>query len=446
MKRQTLRRPLSRITTVSLSATLAMGALVACSPGGDGSVGEDGDVTITFVDHYADPKKNIPAVWAAIQDFESKNPGITVELKGDEVATHLNNMVVAAQSGNLPDMFWINDANARDMFEAGVTMDVTEMKDSLDLESRFSGEMLSQFSMDGKQYALPYTAIVTGFYYNKTILDEFGLEVPQSADDLLMACEKLHAVGVTPIAQGFNGSTYSIWAFTGMLQRFGYMDRYEEILAGDDSYANDDFRILYEYIQKMHDVGCFSDNATTQSYTQAMNEFAQGNAAFVNSTSSASTIVDSSKVESVDVGFWAGPTFSDGVGDQQMIVNVPAAPIAFGRSVADDPAKIEAVKKFVEYWYSDAGQQILAAEGGLAPATTYTAEIDPAKRPAFAAVLDVVEQASADGWWSPRAQVDSVVPTSVQNAMYDSFNGLVTGDLDADAALDIVQKAIDAAR
>ena len=64
-------------------------------------------------------------------------------------------------------------------------------------------------------------------------------------------------------------------------------------------------------------------------------------------------------------------------------------------------------------------------------------------RGALKAALDA---STADGVTSPQSQPDLLVPTPVANAMYDSIYGVIQGQLTPEAALELVQKALDTNR
>lgn len=58
---------------------------------------------------------------------------------------------------------------------------------------------------NGVLYALPYGVDGAGFFYNKSVFEEAGIdELPATWDDLLAACEKISAIGKTPIVCSAN--------------------------------------------------------------------------------------------------------------------------------------------------------------------------------------------------------------------------------------------------
>ncbi|MCB0907426.1 MAG: carbohydrate ABC transporter substrate-binding protein [Nocardioidaceae bacterium] len=426
-------RPLALLTAM----TVATAVLAGCS-GGFGESGDtssDGKTTISLSMQNENVELSDPATWNLIQAFETANPDIKIDVSGEPQAQHLQKLTVAAQSGTLPDVFWVYNSTAKQMNQDGHLLDLAPIMDELDMTDRFSETSLSNFQEGDVQYGLPYQALITGYFYNKAILDENGIAVPKTFDDLLAASQKLSQNGVTAISQGASQSSFSVWAFLTDLVRFGWQDKYEAILSGDEKYSNPDFLRLYEHIEQLADAGAFPSNTATQTFQQAVDAFANGEAAFLDGGVWLSSYLQDFPIAK-DVGFWEGPTYSDGVGEQEIVMNVPSAPFAVSSKVGEDDAKLEAVKKFLDFYYSDEGQQILV-DNGQPPVTTYDPDI-PAESTVFQSVIDVAQKLP-----SPPAQPDLQVEEPVANAMYDSIYGVIQKQLPPEKALDLVQQALE---
>lgn len=433
--RSTATRVTGRILTGVASVTVAALALAGCGSSGGAS---DGKTEITLSMQNPDVKTADPATWAIVEAFENENPDITVTISGEAVAEHLQKLSVAAQSDTLPDIFWVYKSTAEEMQKAGKLLDLAPVLDELSLTDSFPASTIENFSTGDTLYGVPYQGLLTGLWVNKKILADNGVDMPKSFDDLLAAAEKLNAAGITTISNGANQSAFSVWSFLTMLDRFGYGDIVSGLLDGSESYTNDDFLRLYEHIDQLRLAGAFASNVSTQTYQQAVDQFTSGNAAMLDAGVWASSAIQDSSVAS-DIDFWQGPQFSDGVGEQNIIMNVASAPFAVSKKVGDDADKLAAVKKFLAFYYSDKAQQILV-DNGQPPVTTYQADVDPSAQSALKAALDAT---TAEGVTSPLSQPDLLVPTPVANAMYDSIYGVIQGQLTPEAALELVQKALD---
>ena len=285
------------------------------------------------------------------------------------MAEHLQKLSIAAQSDTLPDVFWVYKSTAEEMQEAGKLLDLAPVLDELGLTDSFPESTIANFSADDVIYGVPYQGLLTGLWFNEKILADNGLEVPVTFDDLLHVAETLSAKGITTISNGANQSSFSVWSFLVDLDRFGYEEKIDGILDGSEQYDNADFLRLYEHIAELRDAGAFASNVSTQTYQQAVDQFTSGNAAMLDAGVWASSAIQDSPI-APDTGFWTGPQFDDGVGEQNIVMNVASAPFAVSAKVAGDEKKLEAVTKFLDFYYGDEAQQILV-DNGQPPVTTY---------------------------------------------------------------------------
>jgi raffinose/stachyose/melibiose transport system substrate-binding protein len=387
--------------------------------------------------HIADPLKNDAATAGIVKAFEAKYPNLKVNVVGQPVDQHEQQMTIAAQSNTLPDMFWVYNSLAQTMAKNGKLLDLTPILKQNGLQSKFPQSMLSGYNGNGIQYGVPYQALVTGLYYNKKILAQYNLQLPTSFDDLLNVAKTLHSHGVTTISQGAKDSSFSVWAFLTMLDRFGWEQKQSGLLDGSVSYDNPDFQKLYGHIQDLAKAEAFPSNMSTQTYQQAVDAFSAGKAAFLDSGAWSAAALQSSSVGS-DVGFWPGPTFGDGVGSQQLVMNAPSAPFVVSAAVGKNSKKLDAVTKFIQFYYSDAGQQILV-DNAQTPVTTYKPTGAAVQQSVYASIIAALQ---APGWTSPTAQPDLVVSAAASNAIYESIYGVMEGVISPSKALSMVAPTI----
>ncbi|MCU1578049.1 MAG: transporter substrate-binding protein [Rhodoglobus sp.] len=435
MQHSSSKSSLARRIAVGLVTASTIVALAGCATAGSGTASGPTEITLSM--QNPDVKTADPATWAIVQAFEKANPDITVTVSGEAVAEHLQKLSIAAQSDTLPDIFWVYKSTAVDMQKAGKLLDLAPVLDELGLTDKFPASTVSNFSTDKVIFGVPYQGLLTGLWYNKKVLADNGLDVPVTFDDLINVAKTLSAKGITTISNGANQSSFSVWSFLVDLDRFGYQDKIQGILAGTEKYNNADFLRLYQHIAELRDAGAFASNVSTQTYQQAVDQFTGGNAAMLDAGVWASSAIQDA---GIDAGFWAGPQFSDGVGDQKIVMNVASAPFAVAAKVGDNAAKLAAVKKFIAFYYSDEAQQLLV-DNGQPPVTTYAPQVDATKQGALKAALDT---ATAPGVTSPETQPDLIVSTAVASAMYDSIYGVIQAQLTPQAALELVQKAFDA--
>jgi raffinose/stachyose/melibiose transport system substrate-binding protein len=410
--------------------------IVGCSNSSGGS-SSNGKTTITLSMQQTDVKTGDPTTWALVQAFEKKYPNITVTVTGQPVAQHNQAIDVAAQSHTLPTIFWVESASVgAKLAKSGALLNLTPIMQKEGITGKFPASTLKLFKEGNVQFGLPYQGLLTGLFYNKKILSDNGLTPPKTFDQLVHVATVLHSRGITTIADGANQSAYAVWSFLTDLDRFGYDSKIQAILAGKASYDNADFLRFYTDLQELQKAGAFSSDVSNQTYNQAVSAFTSGKAAMLDAGVWACGQIQASPVGK-DTGFWAGPQFSNGAGNQNIAMDVVGAPISVSGSVQPGTPEYSAVEKFIGFYYSDAGQQIFA-DNGQPPVTTYQPKV-PASDTVFSATLAAVK-----GLPVPKAQPDQYLTTAEQNAMYDSIFGVIEGQLSPQAAMGTVQKAISA--
>lgn len=428
-----------KLISIGFALTVLL-TLAACGNKGGGSAKEDGKTTIDFAIHVANPADQEPAFNAVVEAFKKENPEIDINLEGKEQSEHVKNMKMRSQSDKLPDIFWMLPASAKELQEAGVLADLSDfLKDNKDIKDSFDGRenMIDPFKDGKNQYGMPYQPLVTGLYYNKKVLSDNGFEKPETFEDLMEIAKTLDEKDIVTISKGAKDS-YSVWAFLIMLSRYGYLDKVDDILAGKEKYNNKDFIHYYEKIAELRDAGAFPKNVSTQSYFQAVEQFTTGKSAMLDSGSWDAQKIESSDVGS-DVGFWWGPTFNDGVGNQYLSSIVPSAPLVVSKAAFEDKDKKAAIEKFLAFYYGQEGIQIMV-DNKIPPMTNISVEVDEKESPVFADIINNMEDSK---WTSQENQPDLVVSESIGNAMYDSIYGVIVGNYTPEEAAKVVQNRID---
>ncbi|AEI13054.1 ABC transporter substrate-binding protein [Cellulomonas gilvus] len=183
-------------------ATALMGALAltACSGGGGG--GEDGDKTITFMFRGGTDEK--AAYQAAINRY-TEDTGVKVNVIVTDADQYATKLQAAVAGNNVPDVFYIEQASLQSYVASGVLMDITDQvaESGVDLDNiwaygvdsyRFDGT--TQGTPDGRLYGLPKDVGPFSFGYNKTMLEEAGIPLPDKDtpltwEEFVEICKKL---------------------------------------------------------------------------------------------------------------------------------------------------------------------------------------------------------------------------------------------------------------
>jgi raffinose/stachyose/melibiose transport system substrate-binding protein len=142
-------------------------------------------------------------VWQTFADeFMEANPHVTINITVMENEAFKAALQTNLQAGDVPDLFqsW-GGGGLREQVEAGLVQDVT------DASSGFVGNLsegaVGLYQVDGVQYGIPFNLGMVGFWYNKDLFAEAGIDAPPATwDEFLEDVQTLKDAGITPIAVG----------------------------------------------------------------------------------------------------------------------------------------------------------------------------------------------------------------------------------------------------
>jgi multiple sugar transport system substrate-binding protein len=179
-----------RVLVVLLVALLGIASILAS--GARESVAA-GVTTIDFWHHYsAQSAENETLMKVLIPRFERENPGIKVNAVSHEWAELHNKILVSANTGSLPDVARCDIAWIPEFQKMGllVALDV-EMADFAAVADRLLESAMSTAKIAGKYYGIGLNTNTKILFYNVKMLQDAGVAVPRTSEELLAAIRKL---------------------------------------------------------------------------------------------------------------------------------------------------------------------------------------------------------------------------------------------------------------
>jgi raffinose/stachyose/melibiose transport system substrate-binding protein len=184
-------------SAIALPTVIVLAAgLAGCAAGGGG---DGDDVTITIGTWRTEDT----VMWEEdiIPVFEESHPGIQVEYA--PVDTNDYNAAIQSQveSGTGPDLIMCRpfDVN-RQWISSGYFDPLSD----LDAIASFDDVALTAWTDDtGTPFCVPVASVLAGFYYNKAIFDELGLDIPETQDEFADVLDAIADDGTyAPLALG----------------------------------------------------------------------------------------------------------------------------------------------------------------------------------------------------------------------------------------------------
>ena len=160
------------------------------------------DVTLEFVVwNYS-----LETIQDNVAKFEAENPGIKVNVTDYTWPDYHDTMVLRLRGDTQTDVIYAGQDWLPSWASAGWLVPLEEyFPEVTQYEEKTTDYALSDMTYNDQLYGLSYYADIISFVYNKKILDEHGIEVPQTWDDVLAASLKLKEAGMAkPIVYEYN--------------------------------------------------------------------------------------------------------------------------------------------------------------------------------------------------------------------------------------------------
>ena len=217
-----------------------------------------------------------------IENFEAKHPGVTVDMRVVGYGEYQSSLASMIAAGEAPDVFLENQGgDLWGVAQAGEALDLTPYMDANDSEWRkqMYDYIPDLLSWDGNVYAVAASLNNLQVGVNKGMLEEYGLAMPESTEDLISMAGELEGTGVAPVAF----ATADLWGAVDMFVLFVQQQGGGEILAkadaGEEPWSgNPIFINSMRTIKELTDAGVFMEGASAMNYHEdALPVWIQGN-------------------------------------------------------------------------------------------------------------------------------------------------------------------------
>jgi multiple sugar transport system substrate-binding protein len=238
-----------------------------------------------------------------VEAFNAEHPDIQIDYQEQGAVTtdlHDKFVTVATAQDSTVDIVSMDVPFVPEFAAAGWTI---SMEDYLteDERAEFFPGTIDGATYDGTLYAIPWFNNGPGLFYRKDLLDEAGIDVPTTYDDLVSASKELATGDISGYifqAVQTEGGVINfleyLWGYGGDL-----LDENMQVILGDDSAGVDALTRLVGYIydEKISPESCL----TMTTAADAENVFASGKAVFLRSwmTATSAMLGDESQVKDV---------------------------------------------------------------------------------------------------------------------------------------------------
>jgi raffinose/stachyose/melibiose transport system substrate-binding protein len=382
-------------------------------------------VTITWWHiQVADDQK---ALWQKMaDDYMKANPNVNIEITVLENEAFKTKLTTVMQSGNPPDIFqsW-GGGTMNEYATAGLLKDITADLEKDGWKDTFSPGALGVYSYQDKFYGVPRDMGAVGFWYNKDLFKQAGIEAPPATwTELLEDIRTLKAAGITPIALGEGDKWPGAFWWEYLAVRLGGKAAFDAAYSHKGAFTDAPFIEAGKKLQELVALEPFQDGflgaswpdeqvvmATSKAAMDLMGQWAPG--AFKDSSVDKKGLGDK-------LGWFPFPAVEGGAGD-------PADALGGGNGfVIGKDAPPEAVA-FLKY-LSSVDSQIAQAQIGLSVPVVFGAEsglTDP--------MLVLVQKGAAAAKYF-QLYYDQAMPAAVGGVINDSVQGIFAGTMTPEEA------------
>lgn len=368
-------------------------------------------------------------------DYMAAHPNVNIEITVLENEAFKTKLTTVMQSGEPPDIFqsW-GGGVMNQQIEAGLLKDITADLDADGGAWRdsFAPGALAVYSLDGKNYGVPWDMGMVGWWYNKALFAEAGIDAPPTTwTEFLEDVKTLKAAGITPIAIGEGDKWPGMHLWSYLATRIGGKAAFEAAANRTGSFTDPAFVEAGVKLQELAALEPFQEGYLGAVHDEMQATFGNGKAAMELSGQWAPTVQAANSADQLGVGENLGlfnfPVIEGGAGDVSDVIGG-----GNGFAIGKD-AEPEAID-FVKYLTSAENQMIIAAsdsgipvvKGGEAGLT------DPN-------MLTVQQTFAAAEYF--QLYYDQYLPPAMGSVLNDAVQGIFAGTLTPEEAAQMIEDA-----
>jgi multiple sugar transport system substrate-binding protein len=355
----------------------------------------------------------------------AKKDGIDLEFSAyatDQFQAYIQSSL---QSGEAPAAFtWWNGTKLEEIVASGQLAPLDDLWAAKIAAGEYDAASAEPFKVEGHIYGMPTGLNRWIVLYNKALFQKAGIDKPPATwDELMAACEKLKAAGITPfnatIQEGWRGF---VW-FEELMIRTD-PEAYVALNQGKIKYTDEPVRNAFKIWTDLYAKGYFTDPASQEEQL----DFARGKAAMYLAGDWAIGLVEKGGLKAgQDFDAFIMPNVNPST---PKVVIVEAAPILITKAGMEKPE----IKKFIDWYMSAAAMNAWAETPGLYAGNKKAKSPNP--------IVEKIAKLAADESYRPMVRYWEASPSEIVLPAVEEFNRFMTNP--SQGAAETAMKNIDA--
>ena len=391
------------VLTAAILAAVPL-VLTGCGGGGGGDASSGDSKTLTILDYYnEDPSKGIVQ---EVLDTCAAELDVTIKRETVPGKDLIQKVLQRSSSRTLPDVLMLDNPDVQQIAATGA---LSPLGDYGVDTSGFAQGVIDAATYEGEVYGLQPTANTLGLFYNKSLLEEAGIEPPTTWDELKAAAKALTSGDRYGLAFAAIATYEGAWQFLPFMWTNG---------DDEDDLETPEVAEALQLWTDLVDEGSVSSSAINWNQGDLKDQFIAGKAAMM---INGPWNIPELKASGIEFGSVQVPIREAG--------QTPIAPLGGEQwtvPVTGDDAKQKVAAAFVECLAGDENQLFLAEKDSKVPTKTALQEEFIAAVPEMASFAEQVASARArtgelgEEW--PKAA------TVIYNAIQLALTGKATPD------------------
>lgn len=180
-----------------------------------------------------------------------------------------------------PDVLtWFAGNRARFFIDRGLILNLNDMWAANNFDEVYPAGFQALASYKDGKYFLPTSYYWWAIYYRPSLFAEAGIEgEPETWEDLLTACDKLNAIGVSPITIGARFKWPAAAWFDYLNMRVNGPQFHIDLMDLKESYTDERVKNTFGAWKELIDRKCFISDPAAYDWQEAIDPMVQGEAA-----------------------------------------------------------------------------------------------------------------------------------------------------------------------
>lgn len=222
------------------------------------------------------------ALHEVVKGYEDIYPNVKFVINDYENQVYKNIIKDILVTNEGPDIFFSWGFEfLSDFVEGDIVLDITEEVKKRGYNNVISDEKLRGFTFDNKVYGLPVQGFNTVLYINENMFNYYGVKIPNTYEELLLAINKFNSNGVTPISIGGQEDWLLSFLYMTLAVRENGIDEVQKMFETEKYFESEGFLEAANKFVELINKNAFGNDFVNKTINQAAYEFCNNESAML---------------------------------------------------------------------------------------------------------------------------------------------------------------------